>query len=520
MRKLINLRDYQKECIKEIEGLDNGAYLISLATALGKTAIFTQIESNGRILILSHRKELVEQPLDYYNCKCGIEMGKYHSNGEKVVSASVQSIARRLDSFKPDDFDIIITDEAHHATAASYRKIYEYFRPRLHLGFTATPYRTDRDNLNKIYSRIIFERSLRWGIENDYLCNIRCLQIDIDYNISEVGATKEDFKIKELSDAIDKEILNESIAKAYKNYAKGQTIIFATTIQHAKNIAAKIADAAVVSEKTSDNERDRINKDFRSGKIKCIVNCMIYTEGTDFPMIETVILARPTKSAVLYSQMVGRGLRKWDKKPKKVLNLIDCVGNAGNHNICGPHTLFGIDNIPKYIPRERFNGKKITEFDETIREEITKFIDIKINATAFNVFLTSNNCDTKNIDFIYLPNGGMMCTPNVYEKIYISPPDSNGCSSAYTLSKHRNTLMYESKPLQETIDFVYNYLNNNCKPSFWDLNVIPNWGDQSATEPQLAKIEQLLKEKGITYNRIDDLTKYEASRMITKLSIE
>lgn len=182
--------------------------------------------------------------------------------------------------------------------------------------------------------------------------------------------------------------------------------------------------------------------------------------------------------------------------------------------------MFGINKIPKYIPRERFNGKIITEYDETIKEAITEFIDVKINATAFNVFKSNNNCDTKNIDFIYLPNGSMMLTPNTYEKIFISPPNSNGYSSAYISSKNNKTQICDDKPLQETIDIVYDYLDYHYKRCFWDLNVIPYWGDQSATELQLAKIEGLLKEKGITYNGINILTKYEASRMITKLSLE
>ena len=221
--------------------------------------------------------------------------------------------------------------------------------------------------------------------------------------------------------------------------------------------------------------------------------------------------------------MIGRGLRKWDKKPKKVLNLIDCVGNAGKHNICGPHTLFGIRNIPKYISRKCFDGKKITEFDTVICEEITKFIDIRINATAFNVFKTNNNCDTKNIDFIFLPNGGMMCIPNRYEKIFISPPDPNGYSFAYRQDyKNNKTIICGTKPLQETIDDVYKYLNNNEQrtQSFWNLDSICSWADQSATEKQLALLEELLRENGVTFNDIDKLTKYEASKMITKLMLD
>ena len=139
----LELRDYQKECIDLIDNLDPGSYLIQMATGCGKTATFTNIKRKGRVLVLAHREELVTQPIKYYDCPVGIEMANRKSNNEPVVIASVMSLTHRLDKFKPDDFDMIITDEAHHAAAGSYRKIYEYFKPRLHLGFTATPNRGD-----------------------------------------------------------------------------------------------------------------------------------------------------------------------------------------------------------------------------------------------------------------------------------------------------------------------------------------------------------------------------------------
>ena len=173
----MELRNYQKECIDKINMLDTGNYLVQMATGLGKTVTFANIERKGRVLILSHREELVSQPRKYFDCTFGIEQGKHHSNNEEVVSASVQTIVRRLRNFKPDDFDIIICDEAHHAAAKTYKKIFSYFKPRLLLGFTATPNRSDGVRLNDVFSRIIFSRDLKWGIKNGYLSDIFCLDI-------------------------------------------------------------------------------------------------------------------------------------------------------------------------------------------------------------------------------------------------------------------------------------------------------------------------------------------------------
>ena len=134
----IKLRPYQEEALASIP--DAGAFLICLFTGAGKTVIMSRIPRRGRMLILSHRDELVHQPEKYFECSFGVEQGAETSHGEEVVSASVQSLARRLNKFRPDDFDVLVCDEAHHSTSPTYRKIFEYFKPRLHLGFTATPY--------------------------------------------------------------------------------------------------------------------------------------------------------------------------------------------------------------------------------------------------------------------------------------------------------------------------------------------------------------------------------------------
>lgn len=123
MNARIKLRDYQQECIDKITQARQGKHLVQMATGLGKTVTFANIPRHGRMLILSHREELVNQPLKYFDCTKGVEMSKYHTDGsEEVVSASIQTMTHRLDRFSPDDFDIIIVDEAHHAAAQSYKR--------------------------------------------------------------------------------------------------------------------------------------------------------------------------------------------------------------------------------------------------------------------------------------------------------------------------------------------------------------------------------------------------------------
>ena len=236
----LQLRDYQKECLDIIDNLESGSYLIQMATGCGKTATFTNIKRKGRVLVLAHREELITQPVKYYNCPVGIEMANNKSNGEEVVIASIMSLTHRLDKFKPDEFDTIIIDEAHHAAAKSYKKILKYFKPRLTLGFTATPNRGDNVRLDDVFQKIIFQRDLKWAIKNKYLTDIECMRVNIGYDISKVARRMGDFAIGELENAMNTEVLNGAIAEAYQKYAKGQTLIFATSVEHAKNIAKLI----------------------------------------------------------------------------------------------------------------------------------------------------------------------------------------------------------------------------------------------------------------------------------------
>lgn len=270
------LRDYQKEVLEIIDNLKSGSYLIQMATGLGKTATFTNIKRKGRVLVLAHREELVTQPIKYYNCPVGIEMANNNSNGEQVVIASVQSLTHRLEKFKQDDFDMIIIDEAHHAAAQSYKKIINYFNPRLLLGFTATPNRGDNIRLDDVFEKIIFQRDLKWAILNKYLTDIDCIRVNIGYDISNVAKRMGDFAIGELEKTMNTKILNKAIAQAYREYAKGQTLIFATSVEHAQEIAKEIDGAVAVTANTKD--RAKMIEKFTNREIPCLVNCMIFTE--------------------------------------------------------------------------------------------------------------------------------------------------------------------------------------------------------------------------------------------------
>lgn len=501
---MIKLRDYQAECLDVIKKKDRGKYLIQMATGLGKTVTFANVNRNGRMLILSHRDELVHQPLKYFDCPTGVEMSKERSNGQDVISACVPSMIHRLDKFSPSDFDVIIVDEAHHSAAKSYRKIIDYFKPRLLLGFTATPNRADNARLDSVYEDIIFQRDLRWGIKNGYLCDILCKRVDIGFNLSNVKVTRGDYAPNELEDAMDGTA--DAIAEAYEKHANGATLIFACSVEQAKEIAKRIPKAEVVTGETK-NRAEIIDR-FTKREIPCLVNCMVFTEGTDIPLVETVIIARPTHSDSLYTQMVGRGLRLYEGKEK--LTLIDCVGIAGKASLCTAPTLLGIDldSTPE-SKRKEIEGPlfELPEKIETLSDCPESWIK---NVKIVDLWSKEQEYNLHDINFFKMPNGDLICSLPKKTKIVIP------CQNELGQTVFEGEKMY----MQQAIDKAYkllkeNYANEKC---IWDLNACKKWGKYSASEKQL----NLIKKKGKKLLAkseldIDNLTKLEASQILNRI---
>ena len=520
--KEMTMRPYQQECLDVLNHLEPGNYLVVMATGLGKTAIFTHMERKGRVLILSHRDELVRQPLQYYDCSCGVEEANEYSDGEEVVSASVQSLWRRLDRFKPDDFDAIITDEAHHAAAPSYRKIYDYFKPRIHIGFTATPNRGDKVRLDDVYDRIVFQRDLRWGIEQKYLTDVNCFKVDIGYDLSKIKVRRGDLEQDKLSEALNQECINKGIAKAYEQYAKGQTLIFATSVSHAMGIARLIEGAVVISAETK--ERDKILDKFKKKEIRCIVNCMVLTEGTDLPMTETVIIARPTLNASLYQQMVGRGLRKYPGK--EYLTLIDCVGVTGRLDICTAPSLFGLDY--KIVPptqRGRIQGM-LTEMPDLL-VSLSDTPDAWIlNAVNVDIFARKNELDLGSVNWKMQCDDSLVCsTGRKGHQLIVTPINSLGkCDLYWKVDGETMAHVSDQKP-NRAIKRARNILNryNPKEEKIWNMEFVSQWGSKPASEAQKLLIRKLLNQKKNIEKYasqdfdVEHLDKYQASVVLDHL---
>jgi hypothetical protein len=496
----IILRDYQRECLNTILNKGPGGYLIQLATGLGKTVIFTELSKyiKGKILILSHRTELVYQPMKYLNCSKAIELGENYSNGEKVVISTIQTFCRRYEKFGKRHFEIIIIDEAHHSAAQRYREIIEHFQPNKLLGFTATPNRADNIRLDNIFDEIIFERSVKWGILNNYLSNIHCKSVNIGYSLKNVRLKMGDYQEKLLNAAVNIDKANSAIAETYFKYSKGQTIIFCVSIAHCYNIQKLIPGSKVIDSKTSKEDRKQLIDDFTNKKFRCLINCLIFTEGTDLPLIETIIIARPTKSITLYTQMVGRGLRLYTGK--KELLLIDCVG-AHSLNLCMAPCLFGLDIHSTSIEPNKIDSN-IFDLSNFISKEIDNPKSWIKNIKNIQLFKKTFGYDMHNVNYFLNPDGSFTISFPGFKKI-IPAPDKLG----YIQGKNKK---YK---LQKVFDLMYIHLvkKHSKQITLWDLDRIKRWGKLKPTQGQIKFIRSYYPDYPIW-----DLNRMEASILITK----
>ena len=428
----MELRTYQTECIDTIEAQPPGAYLAQMATGLGKTVTFANLPRHGgRMLILSHREELVEQPRKYFDCSYGIERAQQHSHGEEVVSASIQTLVRRLDQFDPEDFRLIICDEAHHAAASTYRKIFDHFRPEKLIGFTATPNRGDKVRLDTVFSKIIFQRDLRWGVQNGYLCNIHCRRVDIGFDLSAVHTRRGDYAPGELDEAMDGTA--DAIAEAYRSMAVGATLIFAVSVHQAEEIAKRIKGAVVVTGETKD--RASIIQAFTAGEIPCIVNC---------------------------------------------------VGITGKTSLCTAPSLLGIDmaNVPKR--KETDIEGDLFELPEKIAAASDSPESWVKNIHLVDLWAQEQKYQTHDVNWFKMPDGSLVCSLSNRQRITIPCPDALGMVNLASGARCG---------MQEALDLAYLTLirDHPNDRMLWDLQAVRKWGKSPATARQLEIIKKRCK---------------------------
>lgn len=516
------LRAYQQEDLERLKSYEGHSALCVLATGLGKTREFTEFlrwevtQNDHRCLILSHREELVYQPLTYLkDIRCGVELAEKCAHHEPIISASVQSLVGRLHKYNLREIDTIIVDEAHHAAAPTYRRILEYFHNATVFGFTATAHRGDGVGLGLgcVFDDLLIERDTLWGIQNGYLVSMECVQVNLKYDMGSVKISADgDFNSADVARVMSGTAAG--VAEAYEKHARGQTIIFAASLGEVKDITHFINKkagrqiAAAVTANT--RNRRRIIEGYKLGIYKVLVNFGIFTEGTDLPATETVLIARPIAptNVGLYAQMVGRGLRL--SPGKTSCKVIDCVG-ISNSPICTAATLIGKD-IPKSKPEK---AKQEKQPDENKKIEILKENDIPKTwikkESEVSIMDKGVGVDMHDIAWIALKNGGyILPIPNVIYKISKPLPDG-------TVYLRRNKACAKvALPQQYIFDWVYQDLkakHENCR-HIWDKSQRRHWDNQPVTSAQISLIRRLAPDYKIDTK---NMRRGEASALIQNL---
>lgn len=365
----LELREYQEEALKNLEEMRNRNQTIALlyqATGTGKTvtAVTDAKRVCGRTLFVAHTIELVKQAYDTFKSLWGeVTVGQFADNvkdsNAHVICGSVQSIALNLDLFKDDDFDYIIIDEAHHATAETYQKILSYFKPKFILGLTATPERADDVNILDIFKNTAHRLDIQTAVEIGALVNVRCIRIHTNIDMTKVRFNSVQYNIRDLDVKICVTERNQLIVDTWLNYVKDKrTVVFCASVAHAEQIAKLFQQAGVLAKAVSGSmktsERNENLAKFAKGELKVLCACDLLNEGWDCPETEVLFMARPTMSKVLYTQQLGRGMRL--SEGKEYLMVFDFVDNASQYNT--PYSMHRLFRLKEYHSGGIVLGKK------------------------------------------------------------------------------------------------------------------------------------------------------------------
>ncbi len=361
--KIIKLKDHQQEAVsnlKEMREIGNSIALLYHATGTGKTVTsVSDAKSFGeRTLFIAHTKELITQAKKTFEeiwkeKNTGLFVAEEKDKDAYVVCASIQSVVQNLDEFAEDDFGYLIIDEAHHATADSYRKILNHFKPRFTLGLTATPERTDGENLLETFQNIAHKLDLKTAVNLRELVPIRCIRVKTNVDISNVRINGIKYNTQDLESKLFIPERNIVIADTYLEFVKDKkTVVFCASVAHAKEIAELFnfngVEAQAVSGSMNKQQRKKALREYEEGNIKVLCACDLLNEGWDSPNTEVLFMARPTMSKTLYMQQLGRGMRI--SEGKEYLMVFDFIDNASLFNM--PYSLHRMFNINKYVPGE------------------------------------------------------------------------------------------------------------------------------------------------------------------------
>ncbi|MEN2256908.1 DEAD/DEAH box helicase family protein [Paraclostridium benzoelyticum] len=352
---------YQKEILDtlsvERDVLGHNKNLVVAATGVGKTVIsafdYKNFKSQNkgkvnRLLFIAHREDILSQSLKTFRTILrdrnfgGLYSGNFTPNNIDHVFMTIQTFnSKKFDECLDKEFyDFIIIDEFHHASAPSYQKILEHFKPKVLLGLTATPERMDgKDVLEYFDGRISSEMRLCEAIDKKLLSTFQYFCISDELDLSKLKWSKGGYDNKELTELLTIDKLNSKkradlVIRSLHDYISDIDEVvglgFCVSIEHANFMANyfnyKKIPSVAISSKTTKDERDKAKSGLINGKYKFAFVVDLYNEGVDIPEVNTILFLRPTESLTVFLQQLGRGLRLSDNK--ECLTVLDYVGQA------------------------------------------------------------------------------------------------------------------------------------------------------------------------------------------------
>ncbi|KAJ2920402.1 hypothetical protein MD484_g119, partial [Candolleomyces efflorescens] len=286
----------------------------------------------------------------------------------------------RLAKFDPKKTKAIIIDEAHHAAAPSqvnYRKLLSHFHPDVRhpdpdhctqaeqdqvpvLGFSATFSRHDGLALGSVFERIVYHRDVLQMIDEDWLCDVRLTSVRVKLDLSTVALNKNgDFASTSLARVMNTPSMNELVVRTWLDRAAKckSTLIFCVNVAHVRDLTNAFrqygVDARYLTGQTNVTARKELVASFKAGEFPVLINCAVLTEGADIPNIDCVIVARPTRSKNIFSQMIGRGLRLSPDTGKEDCHIIDYVDTVNRvSSVMSVPTLLGLDPMKLNLENE------------------------------------------------------------------------------------------------------------------------------------------------------------------------
>lgn len=342
----ISPRFAQIDALEELNNMKEEGYdkaMVVMATGLGKTylaAFFAK--PYKRILFVAHLEEILYQSAISFqkvspDKTVGIYNGKQKQHDADVIFASVQTLSRKrhLEIFHPEDFDLIVIDEFHHAAANTYQKVLNYFRPQFLLGITATP---DRNDFRDIYAicdgNVAYRIDFIEAIQKQWLSPFRYYGVYDDTDYSQIRWLGNKYDASQLAIAQLKDSVADKVYISWKTYKQTRTIVFCSSIVQSEYLANYFTNQgvkAVSLTSKSKFSRNKVIQQLADGEIDCIMTVDLFNEGVDIPTVDTILFARPTESLTVFTQQIGRGLRL--APGKKYCVIIDLIANYRNADI-------------------------------------------------------------------------------------------------------------------------------------------------------------------------------------------